>query len=131
MPLALDNEAMKIEVTRIFTFSAAHHLTAYKGICERPHGHTYRLAVTVEGPVCKDGLVADFAVLKKVVEKKVLSKLDHRDLNKIFKNPSAENIVLWIWKQLKNIGGLTKRKIELDEIKLWEGDNTYVSYEGD
>lgn len=120
-----------MEITRIFTFSAAHHLTDYKGICERPHGHTYRLAVKVEGEVAKDGFVVDFAVLKKVVEKKVLAKLDHRDLNDIFKNPSAENIVLWIWKQLKNIGRLAKRKIKLDEIKLWEGDNTYVSYDGD
>lgn len=116
-----------MEITRIFTFSAAHHLTQYKGVCERPHGHTYRLAVTVEGPIRKNGLVIDFVELKKIVEEKIISKLDHEDLNNIFKNPSAENIAMWIWKQLKN--SFKKHKVKLDEIKLWEGDNTYVSYE--
>lgn len=116
-----------MEISRIFTFSAAHHLTKYRGLCERPHGHTYRLIVTVEGEIKKNGLVIDFSELKKIVEKKVLSKLDHRDLNKIFGNPSAENIAVWIWGKLKN--SFKKHRVELDEIKLWEGDNTYVSYE--
>lgn len=120
-----------MEVTRTFTFSAAHHLTDYYGECERPHGHTYRLAVTVEGPVAKNGLVIDFVKLKKCVEKKVISRLDHRDLNNLFKNPSAENITVWVWKQLKNIGKDTKSAVKLEELKLWEGDNSYVSYEGD
>lgn len=34
---------------KIFTFDAAHHLTKYHGKCERPHGHTYKLVVTLEG----------------------------------------------------------------------------------
>lgn len=120
-----------MRLTRLFTFSAAHHLTDYYGECERPHGHTYRLAVTVEGPVAKNGLVVDFAVLKKVVERKVISKVDHRDLNELFKNPSAENIAIWAWKTLKNIGKDTKTIIKLVEITLWEGDNTSVTYAGD
>jgi len=120
-----------MKVTRVFSFSAAHHLTEYKGACERPHGHTYRLAVTVEGPVAKNGLVLDFVELKKVVGEKVLEKLDHQDLNSFFKNPSAENIAVWAWKELKNIGKDTGTKTKLVEIKLWEGDNTYVSYNGD
>lgn len=117
-------------VTRQFTFSAAHHLTDYYGECERPHGHTYRLAVTVKGPVQKNGLVIDFVVLKKHVEQKILSKLDHTDLNDFFKNPSAELIAVWIWKQLKNIGKETGTKVKLVEIKLWEGDTSYVTYHG-
>ena len=120
-----------MQVTRQFTFSAAHHLTDYYGQCEQPHGHTYKIAVTVEGHLQKNGLVLDFVALKKVVEKKVLSKVDHRDLNDFFKNPSAENIAIWIWKQLKNIGKDTRTKIKLVEIKLWEGDNIYVTYAGD
>lgn len=120
-----------MKITRQFSFSAAHHLTDYYGECERPHGHTYRLAVMVEGPVATNGLVVDFAALKKVVEKKVISKVDHRDLNDFFKNPSAENIAIWIWKQLKNIGKDTAARVKLVEVKLWEGDNSCVIYEGD
>ena len=120
-----------MKVTRTFSFSAAHHLTDYHGACERPHGHTYRLEVVIDGPVGKDGLVLDFVVLKQLIEKKVLSKVDHRDLNDFFKNPSAEHIAIWIWKQLKNIGKDTKTRVKLTAIRLWEGDNTSVIYEGD
>jgi 6-pyruvoyltetrahydropterin/6-carboxytetrahydropterin synthase len=126
-----------MEVTRIFSFSAAHHLTEYHGACERPHGHTYRLGVTVSGPVQKNGLVLDFVELKRIVEASVLSKLDHNDLNNMFKNPSAENTAIWVWGELKDAlrqaqgdkkeSGL---KIKLVRIQLWEGDNTYVTYEG-
>lgn len=119
-----------MKVTRKFSFSAVHHLTDYYGDCERPHGHTYRLAVTVEGPIQKNGLAIDFVVLKKIVMEKILSKLDHTDLNDFFKNPSAELIVLWIWKELKQIGKETKTRVKLVELKLWEGDNTYVTYNG-
>lgn len=119
-----------MKVTRKFSFSAAHHLIDYKGDCSRPHGHTYRLAVSVEGKIAKNGLILDFAVLKKHVEEKIISKLDHRDLNDIFKNPTAELMIVWIWGKLKNIGKDTKTKVELVEIKLWEGDNTNVTYAG-
>lgn len=119
-----------MKVTRTFSFSAAHHLTDYHGACERPHGHTYRLSVTVEGKIQKNGLVVDFVDLKKVVNEKVISKLDHTDLNDFFKNPSAENIVIWIWGQLKNIGKEASARVTLTQVQLWEGDNTSVTYEG-
>ncbi|MEK9132442.1 MAG: 6-carboxytetrahydropterin synthase QueD [Patescibacteria group bacterium] len=120
-----------MKVTRKFSFSAAHHLTEYKGACERPHGHTYRFTVTVEGKIAENGLVFDFVELKKVVEEKVLSKLDHQDLNDFFRNPSAENVAVWMWNELKDIGKNTGIGVKLTEIKLWEGDNTYVTYNGD
>ncbi len=120
-----------MKVTRKFSFSAAHHLTEYKGACERPHGHTYRFTVTVEGKIAENGLVLDFVELKKVVEEKVLSKLDHQDLNDFFRNPSAENVAVWMWNELKDIGKNTGIGVKLTEIKLWEGDNTYVTYNGD
>lgn len=120
-----------MKVTREFTFAAAHHLTDYHGECERPHGHTYKLSITVEGPIGKDGLVVDFVALKKIVEKKILSKVDHRDLNDIFKNPSAELIAVWVWRQLAHIGKDTGTKVRLACVRLWEGEHTFVTYDGD
>lgn len=120
-----------MKITREFAFSAAHHLTDYHGLCERPHGHTYRMAVTVEGKIQKDGLVIDFAVMKEIVKKKVLDKVDHTDLNDFFKNPSAENLAMWVWEQLKGVSKDSGRDVKLVEIKLWEGDNTFVTYDGD
>jgi 6-pyruvoyltetrahydropterin/6-carboxytetrahydropterin synthase len=61
-------------------FSAAHFLTLPGHVCERLHGHNYRVAVTVEGPVDDTtGFVVDFAVLKRVVQG-VIEPLDHRVL---------------------------------------------------
>lgn len=130
-----------MKITRKFIFSAAHHLTDYYGKCENPHGHTYELQVTVGGPIQKNGMVVDFALLKQVVEDEILVHLDHQDLNDFFKNPTAELITKFIWKKLKPIGRLLNQKIKdpkfrkysrvrLEEIKLFEGPNSCVSYEG-
>lgn len=84
------------------------------------------MAVTVEGPVKKDGLVIDFVVLKKYVSEKVLDKVDHTDLNDLLPNPSAELISQWMWEQLKDIGRETNSTVHLVSIQLWEGENTSV-----
>lgn len=48
-------------------FTAAHFI-AFRGFREPLHGHTYRVAVTVSGPVGADGYVVDFLVLKRIAE---------------------------------------------------------------
>ena len=61
-------------------FSAAHFLTLPGHVCERLHGHNYRVAVTVDGPVDPaTGFVIDFAVVKRVVQT-AIEPLDHRVL---------------------------------------------------
>lgn len=108
-------------VTREFTFDSAHFLTNYYGKCERVHGHTYRLQVTLEGKVQKNGLILDFVVLKRLVKKQILEKLDHYLLNDVIENPSAERVVMWMWEQLKDLQKLLKAELNdpnlSDEIK--------------
>ena len=99
-------------VTKEFTFDSAHFLTDYYGKCERMHGHTYRLQVTLEGAVQSNGLVMDFVVLKRLVKKQVLDKIDHQLINDVIKNPSAERIVVWIWEQLKDLQKLLKTELK-------------------
>ena len=103
-------------VTREFTFDSAHFLTDYYGKCERMHGHTYKLQVTLEGAVQSNGLVLDFVVLKRIVNKHVLDKIDHQLLNDVIKNPSAERVVVWIWEQLMDLQKLLKE--EMDDPNL-------------
>lgn len=67
----------------------------------RLHGHTYKLVVKVEGTPDKEGMVIDFIRLKNIVKEEVLSKLDHACLNDILKQPSAENISVWVWQRLQ------------------------------
>lgn len=112
-------------VTKQFKFDAAHFLTNYHGKCEKVHGHTYKLHVTVEGDVNADGMVMDFAQLKKIVNERVIDKLDHSSLNDTIENPSAENIAIWIWNELKDIS-----QAELHEIKVFETDTSFVTYRG-
>ena len=110
-------------LTKEFAFDAAHKLLNYKGPCGRLHGHTYRLRVTISGAVQKNGMVMDFADLKKIVTERVLAKLDHTYLNRVIKQPTAENIVSWIWHQVE-------KYLPLYEIKLWETPNSFVTYRG-
>ncbi|MBU0705667.1 6-carboxytetrahydropterin synthase QueD [Patescibacteria group bacterium] len=116
-------------VTKEFTFDSAHFLPNYHGKCENMHGHTYRLQVTVDGPVNSEGLVIDFALLKKIVTEKVLSKLDHHIINDTIKIASAENTAIWIWNRLVDLPEFSK-KVHLHEIKLWETPNSFVTYHG-
>jgi len=113
-------------ITKEFTFDAAHYLTQYHGKCEKMHGHTYKMHVTVDGKVKDDGMVYDFVQLKKLVKDKVIKKLDHVLLNDIIKNPSAENIAIWVWEKLKK----EIKGAKLSEIKVWETTTSFVTYNG-
>jgi 6-pyruvoyltetrahydropterin/6-carboxytetrahydropterin synthase len=114
---------MQITVTKEFEFDAAHHLTKYYGKCERVHGHTYKLQVTLSGEMGANDMLIDFIILKRIVKKHVLEKLDHHDLNQIFDNPTTEKVALWIWEQLEPIEKLLIQ--ELDDPNL---DNEIKSY---
>lgn len=116
---------MQMLITKEFTFDAAHFLTNYHGKCENLHGHTYKLHVTVEGDIKENGLVIDFIKLKDFVNKKIINKLDHSNLNDFFENPTAELVAKWIWGELNEI-----KDVNLYEIKLWESPTSFVTYNG-
>jgi 6-pyruvoyltetrahydropterin/6-carboxytetrahydropterin synthase len=86
------------------------------------HGHSYRLEVAVGGPLQTDGpasgMVVDFDDIKRVVRRLAIEELDHRTLNDVLDNPTAERIVLWIWDRLEpELPGL-------EELVLWETANS-------
>ncbi|MFH1998470.1 MAG: 6-carboxytetrahydropterin synthase, partial [Planctomycetota bacterium] len=93
------------------------------GKCEKLHGHTWTVQVTIEAAIQENGLAYDFVVLKQKVEEKAISILDHSYLNDLIPNPSAEHIALWIWKQLED-------EIPLFEIKVFETPTSFVTYRG-
>src|SRR6266852_5933652 len=65
------------EVTVEDTFAAGHYLRNYKGKCENPHGHNYKIRVTLAGAeLDKAGLLLDFKDLKDVM-KHAIDRLDH------------------------------------------------------
>lgn len=113
-------------VRRRFDFEAAHNLPRHDGKCRDLHGHSYRLLVAVERPVDADsGMAIDFGDLKQVVRSEVIAPLDHKLLNKLIENPTAEEIAVWIWRRLAGkLPGLV-------EIELFETDRCSVVYRGD
>lgn len=111
-----------MRVTREFTFEAAHALASYKGKPEPMHGHSWRLAVTLEGPLDPEGMVFDFLELDRIVRERVLSKVDHANLNDLIPQSSAEHLAIWIWDRLAGL--------PLHEVKVWETATGYVTYSG-
>jgi len=60
-------------------FSAAHFITFNGNICERLHGHNWRLAVEVAGPLDENHYVFDFIALRDATQK-LVNELDHHVL---------------------------------------------------
>jgi len=60
-------------------FSAAHFITFNGNICERLHGHNWRVAVEVSGPLDENQYVFDFIALRDATQK-IVNELDHRVL---------------------------------------------------
>lgn len=132
-----------VAVTRRVHFNAAHRLhnptisdaenRRLFGLCNNPnyHGHNYELEITVEGQIDPvTGYVADIGAVKRIAEEHVVARLDHQNLNldvPEFRdlNPTAENIVVVIWRLLD--GRLPGRLIRL---VLWETPRNGVTYEG-
>ncbi len=113
----------QISITKIFTFDSAHKLNDYNGPCARIHGHTYKLEVTVSGPLAPD-MVIDFYDMKKIVEATVLTTIDHQYLNEIVPfNPSVENMVVWIADLLEPA---FENPVKLQKIRLWENQSAYA-----
>jgi 6-pyruvoyltetrahydropterin/6-carboxytetrahydropterin synthase len=106
-------EIATAEIFKEFTFEAAHLLPnipdGHK--CGRLHGHSYRIALHVTGPIePESGWLMDFADLKAHF-KPLLRRLDHNYLNEIegLENPTSENLARWIWQHLKpSLTGLTQ-----------------------
>ncbi|MEO9028093.1 MAG: 6-carboxytetrahydropterin synthase QueD [Ktedonobacteraceae bacterium] len=117
-------------ITKIFRFEAAHHLSEHQGKCARLHGHSYKLEVTLQGPI-KDavgesdhGMVMDFADLSQIVKGVVIEQLDHQDLNAVTGiYTTAENLVHWIRDELLNHG---LPQTLLQRVRLWETESSFA-----
>jgi 6-pyruvoyltetrahydropterin/6-carboxytetrahydropterin synthase len=73
-------ESFKVHVTKDHLVFCAGHFISYEGDkCERLHGHNYRTAVEVEGPLDENFYVFDFIALKQRT-KLLTDELDHHML---------------------------------------------------
>jgi 6-pyruvoyltetrahydropterin/6-carboxytetrahydropterin synthase len=114
---------MSYTISKDFRFEAAHHLPhlpdGHK--CKRPHGHSYRVRVEVDGEPDERGFVIDYAEISEAVQP-IIERLDHYDLNEVLSVPTtAENLARWIYEQLT---------ISVSRVCVFETPTTCATFHG-
>jgi 6-pyruvoyltetrahydropterin/6-carboxytetrahydropterin synthase len=134
---------MKAHLTRRYLFSASHRLqndaiSAQEnrdlyGKCNNPygHGHNYALELTVSGPVDdQTGMVCDLVDLDEFVEREILERLDHQNLNTLLEFqrqvPTTENLCTTIYEIVQR--GFTQAHLE--KVRLEETMMNSFEYAG-
>ncbi|MFI3287584.1 MAG: 6-carboxytetrahydropterin synthase [Rikenellaceae bacterium] len=140
-----------LRLTRKFTFEMAHALSGYDGACRHIHGHSYKLYVTVSGVPEEDetspklGMVIDFSELKKLVGRAIVDRYDHAlvlkkgslkedffselkshwRVEEVDFQPTCENMIVDMFESLAQ---RMPEGVALYELKLYETENSYVTY---
>lgn len=98
------------------------------------HGHNFELFVTVKGEVNPDtGFVVNLKDLAKIIQDKVIDKLDHKNLNLDVdfmkdKMASTEVLAIAIWEELEP--NIMQLGATLHCIKVQETENNFIEYFG-
>jgi 6-pyruvoyltetrahydropterin/6-carboxytetrahydropterin synthase len=121
------------EVTVEAGFSSGHYLRNYRGKCENPHGHNYKVFVTLIGAHLDEaGLLLDFKLLKQVMRPAV-DYLDHQMINDLKPfdevNPSAENLARYFYEQTaEQMQEMTGGRVRVKDCTLYETDTSFARY---
>jgi 6-pyruvoyltetrahydropterin/6-carboxytetrahydropterin synthase len=97
------------------------------------HGHNYTLEITVKGEIdARTGFVVDLKELKDLMERDVISVMDHRHLNKEVPefakaNPTTENLAIAIWKRLDP----ALKAAKLHRVRVYETEDLFADFYGE
>jgi 6-pyruvoyltetrahydropterin/6-carboxytetrahydropterin synthase len=114
-------------------FSSGHFLRNYKGKCENPHGHNYKVRITLRGErLDAAGLLLDFRDLKQVM-RPVIEYLDHQMINDLEPfttiNPSAENLAKYFYDETnRQLAEMTGGRVNVKDCTIYETDTTTATY---
>jgi len=132
-----------VEVTQRFRFSAAHRMHNPRvsaeenrrlyGRCNHVngHGHTYRLAVTIRGPIADEsGSLEGRELLADVVRQRVLERFDQANLDDLITpadgvTSTTEVLTLVVWRLLDEAlppGRLVRLRVEETPNNFFEMD---------
>ena len=122
------------EVTVEAGFSSGHYLRNYRGKCENPHGHNYKVFVTLIGETLDEaGMLLDFKLLEQVMRPTV-EYLDHFMINDLKPfdeeiNPSAENLARYFYQQTSTqLHEMTAGRVRVKDCTLYETDTSFARY---
>ena len=136
-----------VHVIRRERFSAAHKLYRPEWSLEKNeeifgkcsnvnwHGHNYELWVTVKGePHPETGFVIDLKDLSQLLKRKVIDKLDHKNINLDVdfmqgKIASTEILAVSIWEEIQP--EIEALGCQLHAVKISETENNFVEYFGE
>ena len=147
-----------MKIVKIIQWDMGHRVLHHRSICKGLHGHRYKAEICVTGDIIsnsgisEEGMVIDFADIKKISTEFIKDKLDHafmvwekdEELLKFFNSsvghkpvivpftPTAENVASYIFYELENkIKDVYNTGLRLYFIKLWETPTSYALYQKD
>jgi len=145
-----------MKIVKIIQWDMGHRVLNHRSICKGLHGHRYKAEICVSGNlvsesgVSEEGMVVDFADIKKISKEFIQERLDHafmvwekdEELISFFNNseghkpvivpftPTAENVVAYIYLKLKDkFQDVYKTGLKLHSVKLWETPSSFALYE--
>lgn len=106
-------------IKKVIEIAGAHKLNLdYDSKCNNLHGHNWIITIyCCSEKLNKSGMVVDFTKIKKIV-----NQLDHKNLNFIIKQPTAENIAKWLCNKIDKC-----YRVDVEESK--NNIATYVNTE--
>ena len=147
-----------MKIGKVIQWDMGHRVLNHRSVCKGLHGHRYKAEICVEGDLVEkkdaseEGMVIDFADIKKTAQKFIQEELDHAfmvwekdiELLEFFKNskghkpvivpftPTAENVAAYIFNELKDkFNDVFKTGLHLQSVKLWETPSSYALYESE
>ena len=145
-----------MKIVKIIQWDMGHRVMNHRSICRGLHGHRYKAEICVEGELVEktgaseEGMVLDFADIKKTALKYIQNELDHgfmvwekdKELLEFFEKssghkpvivpftPTAENVAAYIFKKLEHkFSDIFQTGLHLYSVKLWETPSSYALYE--
>ncbi len=142
-----------MRIGKVIQWDMGHRVLNHRSVCRGLHGHRYKAEICVEGNLVEkenaseEGMVIDFADIKKTAQKFIQEELDHafmvwdkdEELLDFFKKskghkpvivpftPTAENVAAYIYTNLKDkFADVFNTGLRLHSIKLWETPTSYA-----
>jgi len=118
-----------LRISKAFRFEAAHRLATWPTMhkCHRLHGHSYRVIITLKGPVDPStNAVCDFSEISTAWRDNFQSRFDHHNLNDVLgvKDVTAEFLAATIFH------GMEQVIRHVDQVTVFETEDAWATYEG-
>ena len=136
-----------MKIVKIIQWDMGHRVMNHRSVCRGLHGHRYKAEICVEGDIVnetgasEEGMVVDFADIKRIANSFIHDKLDHAfmvwekdiELLNFFENSeghkpvivpftsTAENVAAYIFNELDGqFNDAFGTGLRLHSVKLWE-----------